>query len=346
MISSMTRASIWCFLLFAILITLVAGCGGRAQNGDGAGRDADQSVSASGGESDSEGSSPLTVGFSQIENENPWRIAQTISMVDEAERLGIELIYADAGGQTSKQLDDVRYLLDQGIDYLIFDPREYEESAPALDMARDSGVPVIVVDRDVRGVAGVDYLTRIATDFYNEGRLAAEWLVAQHGETPMRIVEVTGTEGSSAAMDRQRGFRSVMDRFAEHSVIVAVTADFVRAEAQRVMENVIQSGSRDFNAVFAHNDEMAIGVIQAMKNAGLVPGVDAIVVGIDGARDAVKAIIAGEMGATVVVDPRYGPITFDTIRKIESGESVPTEIIIPTVVIDTANAETMIEESF
>lgn len=340
MIASMVRRYVRYTLVAAIATILVLGCQGRIEEP----REETSAVSEEVRETD--GIDRLTVGFSQIENENPWRIAQTISMVDEAKRLGIKLIYADAGGQTKKQLEDVRHLLAQGIDYLIFDPREYVESATALDWALESNVPVIVIDRDVRGTAGVDYLTRIATDFYNEGRLAGEWFISHYGETPMRIVEVTGTEGSSAAIDRQRGFRSVMDRYAEHTVIVAVTADFVRAEAQRVMENVIQSGSRNFNAVFAHNDEMAIGVIQAMKNAGLVPGEDAVVVGIDGARDAVKAIIAGEMGATVVVDPRYGPITFETIQKIERGETVPTEIIIPNVVIDATNAEDMIEESF
>jgi len=295
---------------------------------------------------DAESSDTLVVGFSQLENENPWRIAQTISMVQEAERLGIDLRYADAGGDTEKQLQDVQNLLAQGIDYLIFDPREYEESAPALKYAKDRDVPVIVVDRDVRGEAGTDYVTRIATDFYQEGRNAGQWLVQHYGDMPLRVIEITGTEGSSAAIDRQTGFRSVLDRYPEHTVILAATADFVRAEAQRVMENVIQSVDGGFNSVFAHNDEMAIGVIQALKNAGLEPGVDAVIVGIDGARDAVKAIIAGEMGATVIVNPRYGPVTFETILALERGETVPEEIIIPDGVIDAENAEELIEDSF
>lgn len=295
---------------------------------------------------DAESSDTLVVGFSQLENENPWRIAQTISMVQEAERLGIDLRYADAGGDTEKQLQDVQNLLAQGIDYLVFDPREYEESAPALKYAKDRDVPVIVVDRDVRGEAGTDYVTRIATDFYQEGRNAGQWLVQHYGEMPLRVIEITGTEGSSAAIDRQAGFRSVLDRYPEHTVILAATADFVRAEAQRVMENVIQSVDGGFNSVFAHNDEMAIGVIQALKNAGLEPGVDAVIVGIDGARDAVKAIIAGEMGATVIVNPRYGPVTFETILALERGETVPEEIIIPDGVIDADNAEELIEDSF
>ena len=292
------------------------------------------------------GESSLVVGFSQIENENPWRIAQTISMVEEARARGMTLVYADAGGRTDKQLSDVRELLAQGIDYLVFDPREYIQSAPALTYAREAGVPVIVIDRAVQGSPGVDYVTRIATDFVAEGRNAAEWLLANHGVQPLSILEVTGTPGSSAAIDRQNGFRAVMNRHAQHTIVAELGADFVRADAQRVMENFIQTDARTFNAVFAHNDEMAIGVIQALKNAGKRPGVDVVVVGIDGARDAVKAIIAGEMGATVIVNPRYGPITFDVIEKLARGEPVPTFILIPDGIIDSHNAADKIDQSF
>jgi galactofuranose transport system substrate-binding protein len=289
---------------------------------------------------------PLRVGFSQVENANPWRIAQTISLIEEAEARGIELVYADAEGRTDKQLEDVKYLLAQDIDYLIFDPREYIESAPALEFARDAGVPVILIDRGVLGEAGIDYLTRIATDFTMEGRRAAEWLIEHRGDEPLRIVEVTGTPGSSAAIDRQQGFRSVIDQYPQHTVAVSVTADFLRAESQRVMENIIQSTSGQFEAVFAHNDEMAIGVTQALKNAGIQPGRDVTVVGIDGARDAVKAIIAGEMGATVIVNPFYGPITFDVIERLEAGEHVPEFILIEDGVIDATNAKEMIDQAF
>ncbi|MFP4430383.1 MAG: ABC transporter substrate-binding protein [Spirochaetaceae bacterium] len=288
----------------------------------------------------------LRVGFSQVENANPWRIAQTISLLEEADARGIELVYADAEGRTDKQLEDVKYLLAQDIDYLIFDPREYIESAPALEFAKEAGVPVILIDRAVLGEAGVDYLTRIATDFTMEGRRAAEWLIEHHGDAPLQIVEITGTPGSSAAIDRQQGFRSVIDQYPEHTVSVSATADFLRAESQRVMEHIIQSTSGQFDAVFAHNDEMAIGVTQALKNAGIQPGHDVIVVGIDGARDAVKAIIAGEMGATVIVNPYYGPVTFDVIERIDAGEEVPEFILIEDGVIDATNAQEMINQAF
>lgn len=292
-----------------------------------------------------ESEAALRVGFSQVENENPWRIAQTISITEEAAKRGIELIYADAGGSTEKQIDDVRYLIEQNIDYLIFDPREYEESAPALDIAREAGVPVIVIDRSVKGEPGVDYLVEIVADFHREGERAGLWLKDALDGTG-NVVELLGTPGSSAAIGRHEGFRDAISDAPGIRVIDAKSADFLRAEAQRVMESIIQSKGNRITAVFAHNDEMAIGAIQALKNAGLAPGEDAVVVGIDGAKDAVKAIIAGEMGATVVNNPFYGPTTFDVIERIERGEDVSERIVRKETVIQQSNAAEEIDNAF
>jgi ABC-type sugar transport system substrate-binding protein len=287
----------------------------------------------------------LRVGFSQIENQNPWRIAQTISITAEAARLGIELVYADAQGKTEKQLDDVKYLLAQDIDYLIFDPREYEASVQSMLEAKKFRVPVILVDRSVRGTPGEDYLTQIAPDFSWEGKAAAKWL-AKFKRQRARIVEITGTTGSSAAIERHSGFVQALQDYPGMAIVQSQTADFLRAEAQKVMENIIQEASGEFDCVFAHNDEMAIGVIQALKVAGLMPGHDVVVVGIDGTKDALKAIIAGEMGATVTCNPFYGPSTFDAIQKLAAGEKLPYRIVIPDYVIDISNAEEEIKKAF
>lgn len=292
-----------------------------------------------------ESEAALRVGFSQVENENPWRIAQTISMTEEATRRNVELIYADAGGNTDKQIDDVRYLIEQNIDYLILDPREYEKSAPALEIARKADVPVIVIDRSVKGEAGVDYLVEIVPDFHREGERAGQWLKDALAGTG-NVVELLGTPGSSAAIGRHEGFRGAISDAPGLKVIEAKSADFLRAEAQRVMESIIQGKGSHITAVFGHNDEMAIGAIQALKNAGLEPGEDVLVVGIDGAKDAVKAIIAGEMGATVVNDPFYGPMTFDVIERIERGEVVPERIVRKETVIDRSNAAEEIDNAF
>ncbi len=291
------------------------------------------------------GPGAMVIGFSQIENRNPWRIAQTLSIQEEAARRGIRLVYTDAEHDTAKQIEDVRYLLAQGIRYLILDPREYKESAAALVLAKEAGVPVIIIDRLVMGVPGEDYVVSIRSDFFDEGRMAAQWLVDRLGGTG-NLVILSGTKESSAAMDRQAGFMSVVHAHPGVAILRTEDADFLRSLAQRTMEQIIQTEKRPIHGVFCHNDEMAIGAIQALKAAGFKPGEDVVVVGIDGALDALKAIIAGEMGATVTCDPYYGPLVFDVIERLEAGEKVPVSIIIPERLIDKRNAVEELPRAF
>ena len=288
----------------------------------------------------------VVIGISQCQSSDPWRIAQVNSLKAEAEKYpNFEIIYTDAQGDTAQQISDVEDIIAQGVDYLVLIPREFEASAPALAIAKEAGVPVVVIDRSVNGVAGVDYITYIGTDFVQEAKMVGEWL-AKFTEGKANIVEITGTAGSAAAIDRQKGFMEVINQYPDMKVIVSQTADFSRSEAQKVMENIIQSRPGEFNVVFAHNDEMALGAIQALKGAGLVPGKDVLVLGIDGQSDAVKAIIAGDMSATATCNPHYGPITFETLAKIISGETVPTLIMVQDYLIDSTNAEAELPNAF
>lgn len=280
----------------------------------------------------------VKVAFSQSQSSDPWRIAMTDDVRRAAKENGYELIYTDAQGDTSKQISDVEDICAQDVDYLIYAPREYEASAAALDIAKEAGVKVVLVDRTVRGEAGSDYITYIGTDFVWEGNEAGKWLVdALNGEG--KIVEITGTAGASAAIDRQTGFMTAIDENPGMEVLASQTADFSRSEAQAVMENLLQSYGNEINAVFAHNDEMGLGAIQAIKGAGLVPGKDIIVVSCDGQKDAVQAVIDGELGATVTCNPRYGDITFDILGKIIAGEEIEDIYILEDFVIDLNNAE-------
>lgn len=280
----------------------------------------------------------VKVAFSQSQSSDPWRIAMTNDVMRAAEENEIDLIYTDAQGDTSKQISDVEDICAQGVDYLILAPREYEASAAALDVAKEAGVEVMLVDRTVKGKAGEDYVTYIGTDFIWEGNEAGKWLVNALGAEG-KVVEITGTAGASAAIDRQAGFMSAMDENPGMEVIASQTADFSRSEAQAVMENILQSHGDEIDAVFTHNDEMALGVIQAIKGAGLTPGVDIIVVSCDGQKDAVQAVIDGELGATVTCNPRYGDITFEVLNKIIFGEKVEEIYILEDFVIDATNAE-------
>ncbi|WJQ05519.1 ABC transporter substrate-binding protein (plasmid) [Geobacillus stearothermophilus] len=288
----------------------------------------------------------LVVGFSQMENNNPWRIAETESIRNEAKKRGIELVYTDAQGDTAKQVSDVEDMIAKGVDYIVLAPREYDGLAPALQAAKKANIPVILVDRKAKGTPGEDYVTFIGSNFIEEGQRAAEWLIKELGGKG-NIVELTGTSGSSVALDRQKGFSDTIKQKApDMKIIASQTGDFARAEGQKVMENLLQSYGDQIDAVYAHNDEMAIGAINAIKAAGKVPGKDIIIVSVDGTKDALKAIIAGELGATVECSPFFGPIVFDVIEKLENGEEVPTEIINKDRFFDKSNAEQYVDEAY
>ena len=289
--------------------------------------------------------SRLKVGFSQMEYNNPWRIAETNSIKEEARRRGIELLYTNAKGSVIKQAADVKYLIRQRVGYIILAPREYEGLAPALQAARKAKIPVILIDRDAKGRPGVDYVTLIASDFIWEGRRAATWLVTATGGQA-NIVEITGTKGASVARDRAAGFRAVIARHPRMRILASQCGDFAWIDGQKAMETIIQTKGSLITAVFAHNDEMAIGAIQALKAAGMTPGKEVILVSIDGEQDALKAIIAGELGATVECDPLFGPKVFEVIEDHRRGEAIPTRIINRDRFFDSSNAKDFIARSF
>jgi ribose transport system substrate-binding protein len=287
----------------------------------------------------------FVVGFSQMEHNNPWRLAQTASLKEEAAKRNYELVVTDAQGQTSKQVSDVEDLVARGVDLILLAPREYEGLAPALQAAREAGIPVILVDREAEGTAGEDYVTFLGSNFIEQGRRAAEWL-ARETTGQARIVELSGTPGSSVAVDRAKGFREGITAHPGMQIIASQTGDFSRATAQNVMQNIIQAKGREITAVYAHNDEMALGAIQALKAAGLKPGTEIKVISIDGQRAALEAIQRGELGATVESNPRFGPLAFETIEKVRKGEKIPSKILITDRFFDRDNAARFVAEAY
>lgn len=314
---------------------LLAGCSTNPADSKTASSTAADSKTA---DSSAANGNKVKVAFSQCQSSDPWRIAQTNDIKRAAKENGYDLIYTDAQGNTSKQISDVEDICAQGVDYLILDAREFEASAACLDVAKKAGVKVILIDRLVKGTAGEDYITYIGTDFVWEGKEAGKWL-ADKLQGKGKIVEISGTAGSTAAMDRHNGFMEAIKDNPGMEVIASQTADFSRSEAQSTMENILQSSGNSITAVFAHNDEMGLGVIQAIKGAGLEPGKDITVVSCDGQSDAVKAVISGQLGATVTCNPYYGDITFDVLDKIIKGEDVKDTYILEDTLIDSKNAE-------
>jgi ABC-type sugar transport system substrate-binding protein len=284
------------------------------------------------------------VGFSQMENNNPWRIAETASMKDEAEERGVNYIATDAQADTAKQVSDVEDMIAQGAQVLIIAPREFEGLAPALDAANEANVPVFLVDREAKGEVCDEYVTFIGSNFIKQGERAGEWLVnATDGEA--KIAELQGTIGASVTNDRAEGFRNAIEDEPGMEIVASQSGNFTRAEGQKVMEQLIQANP-EINAVYAHNDEMAIGAIQALKDAGREPGEDVTIVSIDGTRDALQAIINGELGATVESNPRFGPLTFETIERFLAGEPIPQEIILADRFFDKSNAKKYIDSAY
>lgn len=288
------------------------------------------------------------VGFSQMESNNPWRIAETKSFHDTAESCNWDLIATDAAGSAAKQVADVDSMIAQGIDVLFLPPREEKPLLPAVMKAKAAGIPVFLVDRSVDpnvAKAGEHFVAFLGSDFIDQGKRAAEWLIENFDGDKGVIVELEGTTGSSPANDRKKGFD---DRIAEDDrfeIVASQTGDFARDLGRQVMETLLQAHP-DVNVVYAHNDEMAIGAIQALELAGRKPGEDVTIVSIDGTRDALQAIIDGKMGVTVESSPFFGPLACEVMNKYAAGEEIPGWVQVEDRIFTQENAADHIDEAY
>ena len=260
------------------------------------------------------------VGFVQCDNKNSWRIAETTSMEETAKELGVELIVTDAGADLAKQASDIDDLVAQGVDYLVVAPQEEDGLQASLQAAMEKNIPVILVDRSINGEAGVQYTTEIMSDFVWEAEQIAN-LIVEDSNGQGNIVILQGTQGATSTIDRQNGFMAVIEK-TDMVVVADQVADYLRDKGQDVMANILQAQGDEIDYVFAHNDDMALGAIEAIKAAGKVPGVDIKVTGIDGPKAAMQAIIDGEQFASCTCSPLFGPKTFEIISLLESGETV------------------------
>ena len=261
------------------------------------------------------------VGFAQTESNNPWRIAQTKSMQDEAAKLGHQLVYTDAAGSAAKQVADVNSMIAQGVDLIFLAPREEKPLIPAVMAAKKAGIPVILLDRSVDpslAKAGEDYVTFIGSDFIEEGRRMAEWLM-KNKPGGAKIIELEGTTGSSPANDRKKGFDEALT--GDYKVVASQSGDFARDKGRQVAEALLQAHP-DADVIYAHNDEMAMGAIAALEAAGKVPGKDVMVLSIDGGKEAVQAVVDGKINSVVECNPRFGPKAFETMARYAKGEKI------------------------
>jgi galactofuranose transport system substrate-binding protein len=290
--------------------------------------------------------SGYTVAFSQNASNNPWRLAETASMKEEAAKQGVRLTVTDANNQQSKQIADIKGLIAQKPDVLFVAPIT-EQMANVVKAAAAAKIPVFLLDRDVdHAVAkpGQDYVSVIQSDFVQEGKRAAVQMAKATGGKAT-IIELEGTTGASPAIDRKKGFDEAIKQCPGMKVVVSQDADFTRAKGQSVAETLLQAHP-DATAIYAHNDEMALGAIAAAKASGRQPGKDIKVVSIDGEKDGLKAVAAGDLYATVECSPRFGPIAFQTLTGYAAGKAVPTLIINNDQLFTKENAAANVDKAY
>ncbi len=302
------------------LVILLAACSGGADkpaNGDNPNAD-----------------KPIVLGFSQIGAESEWRTANTRSIQEAAPAAGITLRFSDAQQKQENQIKALRSFIAQSVDVIAFSPVVETGWETVLREAKAAKIPVILTDRAVEVSDDSLYLSLMGSDFVEEGRKAGRWLVDYYGSGPgkdtkgdIHIVELQGTVGSAPANDRKKGFAEVIAADPRYKIIRSQTGDFTRAKGKEVMEAFLKAEGRNINVLFAHNDDMAIGAIQAIEEAGLKPGSDIIIISIDGVKGAFEAMIAGKLNVTVECSPLLGPQLMAAVKDVVAGKTLPKRIV-------------------
>jgi ABC-type sugar transport system substrate-binding protein len=312
---SMVRAVSIAFTLFAAVLV---GCE-RDDSAAGGGGSPTTGQSRPGGKK-------ITVGFAQVGAESEWRTANSKSIREEAEKRGIDLRFSDARGEQSNQIAAVRGFIAQRVDCIVLAPIVTTGFEPVLKEAKAAKIPVILSDRRVATSDDSLYVTFIGSDFIEEGRRAAEFLVKKMNGKAI-IAELQGTTGSDPANERKKGFEEVIAKHPDMKIVLSQTGDFRRDGGKKVMEAFMKSPQGgSINALYAHNDDMAIGAIQAIEEAGKKPGTDIVIVSIDGVRGAFEMMAAGKLNCTVECNPLIGPQVFDAVEKVVAGETLPKRI--------------------
>ena len=265
---------------------------------------------------------PKAVGFSQIDNQNPWRLAETESVKSEAAKRGYDLKYSDAQAVQENQIKALRSFIAQGVDGILLAPKTNTGWEPVLIEAKAAGIPVVLLDRNIEVSDPSLFVTFIGSDFVFEGEEAAKQMIKDLGDGPLKVAELQGQPGADPTIDRAEGFRNVIDKYPNIEIILSQTGEFNRLEGKKVMEAFLKAKGGEIDVVYAHNDDMAVGAIQAIKEYGLDPGKDIYLVSIDAVRDAFEAMVDGDLNCTVECTPLLGGPGFDALEATWRGEKL------------------------
>ncbi|GAA5202681.1 ABC transporter substrate-binding protein [Microbacterium jejuense] len=299
----------------ALLLGL-AGCASSGDSGDSAGGDGPKALG------------DLVVGFAQVGAESGWRTANTKDIQDSFKEAGIELKFSDAQQKQENQIKAIRSYIQQGVDYIAFSPVVETGWDAVLNEAKAAGIPVILTDRAVDSKDTSLYVSFLGSDFIEEGKKAGLWVLDQYKDTtePVNIVQLEGTTGAAPAIDRAEGFADVIRQNENLKVVASQTGDFTRAGGKQVMEAMLKS-QPDIDLVYAHNDDMGLGAIEAIEAAGLVPGKDIKIVTVDAVHDGMQALADGKINFIVECSPLLGAQLIDIITTLNDGGTVEPRII-------------------
>jgi galactofuranose transport system substrate-binding protein len=271
----------------------------------------------------------IVVGFSQVGAESEWRTANTESIKSAAKDAGIELKFSDAQQKQENQIKAIRSFIAQKVDVIAFSPVVESGWETVLKEAKAAKIPVVLTDRAVNTKDTSLYVTFMGSDFTEEGRKAGRWLLDKMKDTKgeVNIVELQGTVGSAPAIDRKKGFEEVIKADPRFKIIRSQTGDFTRAKGKEVMEAFLKAEGKKINVLYAHNDDMAIGAIQAIEEAGLKPAKDITIISIDAVKGAFEAMMAGKLNVSVECSPLLGPQLMTAVKDIVAGKPVQKRIV-------------------
>ncbi|MBM0226056.1 MULTISPECIES: ABC transporter substrate-binding protein [Micromonospora] len=294
--------------------------------------------SASGG--GNSGSDKITVGFAQVGAESGWRTANTKSVQESAKEAGIDLKFSDAQQKQENQIKAIRSYIQQKVDVIAFSPVVETGWDAVLLEAKRANIPVILTDRAVDSQDTSLYKTFLGSDFIEEGKKAGEWLVKDsEGKSQVNVVELQGTTGAAPAIDRQKGFADVIKSAPQIKVIASQTGDFTRSGGKQVMEAFLKSNPK-IDVVYAHNDDMGLGAIEAIEAAGKKPGVDIKIITVDAVHDGMQALADGKINYIVECNPLLGPQLMDLAKKVVKGEQVPQRVVTEETTFTQEQAKT------
>nr|AYQ75452.1 ABC transporter substrate-binding protein [Cohnella candidum] len=318
-------------------MVIVAACGKKneassspsaSQAAAPASESAKPSDSAQPSESAKPADKKVVLGFAQVGAESGWRTANTKSIQESAASAGFDLKFSDAQQKQENQIKAIRSYIQQKVDVIAFSPVVESGWDTVLKEAKDAGIPVILTDRAVDSKDTSLYKTFIGSDFVEEGRKAGQWLVDQEKDATkdINIVELQGTTGSAPANDRMAGFKEVIASNPHLKIIASQTGDFTRAKGKEVMQAFLKA-HKDIDVLYAHNDDMALGAIQAIEAAGLKPGVDIKIISVDGVHDGMQAASEGKINFIVECNPLLGPQLMEAVNNVLAGKEIPQRIV-------------------